>query len=170
MKEKGITPTDLVARYARGPALLEKAVSGLAESDYDLAESTGGWTIRQYVHHTADADELWKVFLKRALGNSGGKFDLWWYVQAPEQEYWAQAWMYASRSIAPSLALFRANRATITQLLRAVPGALDKCLNYCYKDGRVESVSVREIIEMQTFHAEEHVGNIRHILAARQGS
>jgi hypothetical protein len=53
-----------IARYADGPNQLETAIAGLSEWELDIAESDGTWTIRLIVHHVADGDDIWKVFIK----------------------------------------------------------------------------------------------------------
>jgi hypothetical protein len=88
----------IIARYAAGPNQLETAIAGLSEGELDIAESDGTWTIRQIVHHIADGDDIWKVFIKRAIGNPGGKFDLQWYWAMPQDE-WVKSWAYASREM-----------------------------------------------------------------------
>lgn len=44
-----------IAVLASFPAMLEKAVSGLSETQLDTPYRPGGWTIRQVVHHCADS-------------------------------------------------------------------------------------------------------------------
>jgi hypothetical protein len=156
---------DIIDRYGKCPVLLQNAVRRLTESDLDLSEGAGSWTIRQIIHHIVDGDDIWKLFIKRAIGQSNGTFDLSWYWQVPEQEYWSQAWGYADRAIAPSLALFRASRAHIVQILRLIPGSLDRHLTICKLDGSEERVSVQDVVEMQTRHVVGHIADIRKIYA-----
>lgn len=158
---------DLIDRYAGCPALLDETLNGLAESDLDLTEAGEGWSIRQYIHHIADGDDIWKLFIKRAIGCQQGTFHLEWYWQMPQDE-WAKAWNYAGRSVEPSLEMFRANRAYIAQLLYQVPGALEKRLAVYLPDGKEELASVEDVVAMQTRHVEGHVQDIQRILATRQ--
>jgi hypothetical protein len=90
----------LLSRFLQGPAMLEQAVAGLRDVDLDAPPSQGGWTI--------------------ALGNEEGEFTLEWYWRLP-QDAWADRWCYAHRPLDVSLALFRATRAHIAQLLEHVP-------------------------------------------------
>jgi hypothetical protein len=165
MNNKTCWRNEIINRYAKGPELIQQAVRGLSEKDLDLFEDAGTWTIREYVHHITDGDDIWKPFIKRALGNPNGVFDLHWYTQVPEQEYWSQAWAYKKRTITPSLALFRANRAHIVQLLRLIPDSLEKRLVVCFSDRHEEMTSVQDIVEMQTHHVEGHIADIQRILA-----
>ena len=150
----------IIASYACGPDQLEAAISGLAEGGLEAAEGDGAWTIRQILHHVADGDDIWKGFIKRATGNPGGKFDLQWYWDRPQDE-WVQSWAYASREIEPSLALFRANRAHIVQLLESLPSAWEQSLWVRWPNGEEQQVSVAWVVEMQARHVSGHVDDIR---------
>lgn len=153
----------IVARYAAGPAQLERAVAGLRDADLDAPPARGGWTIRQIVHHIADGDDLWKLGIKAALGNEQGEFTLEWYWVVP-QDLWAERWAYAARPIEVSLALFEASRAHVTQLLTHVPGAWDRSIAVRRPGGESTRTTVAAIVEMQADHLDHHV---RRILAMR---
>ncbi len=74
MINRGGSIAEILARYADGPTLLDSALAGLSETDLDLALSADSWSIRQIVHHLADGDDIWKICIKAALGNSDGTF------------------------------------------------------------------------------------------------
>jgi len=158
---------DIIGRYVDCASRLQMVIQGLAESELDLAETGGGWTIREYIHHMTDGDDIWKSFIKRALGSPQGAFMLDWYWQIPQVE-WGKAWRYAEREIEPSLALLAASRAHVAQLLRANCGSLDNQMAMGMPDGNEQQVSIREIVEMQTRHIEGHTADIQRILAAHQ--
>lgn len=153
------TETDTLASYAAGPDRLEAAIAGLSEDKLDLALSPRSWSIRQIVHHLADGDDIWKVFVKRAIGNPQGLFELAWYWEIPQDE-WVSHWAYAQRAIEPSLALFRANHKHVVQLLESIPGAWEKCLPIRFLSGTQQSISVAEVMDMQARHVEGHIDEI----------
>jgi hypothetical protein len=150
----------IITRYADGPSELEAAIAGLSEGELDIAESDGTWTIRQIVHHIADGDDIWKVFVKRAIGNPGGEFDLQWYWAMPQDE-WVKHWAYASREIEPSLALFRASRGHIVQLLEHIPEVWERSLLVRWPSGEEQEVKVAWVVKMQAEHILGHVDEIR---------
>src|SRR5512139_1637984 len=122
-----ISSEALLGEYADGPARLEAALSGLTDSELDLSLARDAWSIRQIVHHIVDGDDLWKVCIKAALGNSDGLFTLQWYWEKPQME-WAGSWDYAGRKIESSLTLLDANRHHIVELLEHIPEALEKSI------------------------------------------
>jgi len=155
--------SSLLSRYLEGPDQLERSIADLSDVQLDASPSDGGWTIRQIVHHVVDGDDLWKVGLKAALGNEEGEFALDWYGML-SQETWADRWGYARRPVDTSLALFRAIRAHIAELLEKVPGAWGRSIDVRTPQG-TERVSVSQVIEMQTRHVTHHVEKIAAIRA-----
>jgi uncharacterized damage-inducible protein DinB len=155
----------LLARYADGPDQLEAALAGLTEADLDLALTVGTWSIRQLVHHVVDGDDLWKAAIKAALGHSRGLFSFCWYWDKPQEE-WAEDWHYAGRAIEPSLALFRANRRHIVQLLQQIPDAGERYTLITLPDGEKRPTPVHYVVQMQTDHVTGHVNDIRAIREA----
>ena len=153
-------PDTVLARYADGPAQLEAAIAGLAETDLDLAQSADTWTIRQLVHHVVDGDDIWKVCIKAALGNSGGVFSLQWYWDKP-QDTWVETWRYAERAIEPSLTLFRLNRRHVVDLLQQIPEVWERHIRVRWPNGSEEPVTVRDVVEMQANHTLGHIDDIR---------
>jgi hypothetical protein len=157
---KSIGQDELIANYGNCPSQLEAAISGVSETNLDISKSADSWTIREIIHHIADGDDLWKLFIKRAIGNSEGVFSLDWYWQVPQDEL-AKHWHYKERAIEPSLAMFRANRTHMVQLLKHTPGAMEKRLRVHWptKLGEQE-VPVQLVVEGQTQHVLEHIVEI----------
>lgn len=162
MTEQERNPETILARYADGPAQLESAISGLKESELDLAQSSDSWSIRQIVHHVADGDDIWKIAIKAALGNSSGTYSLLWYWDKPQDE-WVESWDYASRGIESSLGLFRANRRHMVQLLQPIPDAWERHIFIQRPDGEKRQTTVGYIVEMQADHVQGHIDDIRRI-------
>jgi hypothetical protein len=157
----------LIADYGNCPSQLEAAIIGLSEVNLAMSKSAESWTIRETIHHIADGDDMWKLFIKRAIGNPEGEFLFDWYWQVPQDD-WANSWHYKERAIEPSLALFRANRSHIVQLLRHTPGAMEKSLRVRWptKIGE-QAVKVRLVVKGQTQHVLDHIAEIGEIREAR---
>jgi len=153
---------DLLTAFADGPRRLEAAIAGVTETNLDISLSSESWTIRQIVHHITDGDDIWKTFIKQAVGNPGGEFNLEWYWQIP-QNHWSTEWAYEDRPIEPSLALFRANRNHLSQLMKYIPDAWDKSLRIRWPDGTEQEVDIEWVVVMQTHHIDGHIEDIRRI-------
>lgn len=160
-------PDAILARYTDGPAQLEAAIAGLAEAELDLAQSADTWTIRRLIHHVVDGDDIWKVCIKAALGNSQGVFSLQWYWDIP-QDTWVERWDYAGRAIEPSLALFRANRCHVVQLVGQIPDGWRRhmLIQWPHRP-EVEPITVGDVIEMQAGHTLHHIEDIRAVRQTR---
>ena len=151
MTEQAYNPNATLAQYADGPAQLEAVLMGLTESDLNLAQTTDTWTIRQIVHHIADGDDIWKICIKAALGNTEGLFSLQWYWDRPQTE-WAENWRYTHRPIEPSLALFRANRHHIVELVQQTPNAWEKSIRIKRPQRKEARITIGDVLEMQARH------------------
>ncbi len=156
---------DILSLYAEGPARLEAAIQGLSGADLDLAPGPEAWSICAIVHHVADGDELWKPCIKAALGNPEGWFTLQWYWDKRQME-WSQRWHYASRPLETSLALLRANRHEILELLSLTPRAWEAAILLRATDEPDERVTVGWVLDMQARHVVTHCNRIQAIRQA----
>jgi len=158
------TTKTVLNHYEDGPAQLESALAGLSESDLDFALSDDSWSIRQIVHHIVDGDDIWKTCIKAALGNSDALFNLQWYTAKPQME-WSESWAY-SRSLESSLALYRANRRHIVDLIEHIPGACEKSA-LLQRPGKADiRITVFDVVELHVQHLADHIKDIRTIRQA----
>jgi len=167
-----LAPEDKVGviyRYREGPTHLEAAVGNLTDADLDAIPSRGGWTVRQIVHHIVDGDDIWKFYIKMALGNEQAEFSLEWY-RVLSQQVWGDRWAYSRRSIDVSLLLLKTIRTHILQLLESVPDAWDRAAILLKPDGGKERVPVGFVIQMQSDHVLHHISRIHEILMERNYS
>jgi len=70
---------EVMALYTSGFARLAASLSGLSESDLGVSIAPGEWTIRQIVHHLADAEDMFSMALKMAFGAPGSVFTFDWH-------------------------------------------------------------------------------------------
>lgn len=155
----------ILTQYANGPSLLNSTLTGLSYTDLDLSPGADSWSIRQIVHHIVDGDDIWKTCIKIALGNSDALFSLEWYTVKSQVE-WSESWAYSRRSLASCLALYRANRAHIVDLLKHIPGALEKSVLLERKGKEAIRVTVFDVVELHVRHLEEHIASIKSIRQA----
>ncbi|MGB8646387.1 MAG: DinB family protein [Anaerolineae bacterium] len=156
---------EIFASYVQGPERLQAAIGDLSIAQLDLMTPGGGRTIRQIVHHIADADDLWKLAIKAAFGSPKHPITFQWYWDT-EQADWAREWNYAARPVGPSLALLHANRRHIAQLLHAVPDAWDRSVIIQWPGRPEQRTTVRELIAIQGRHTLYHIDDILDIRRA----
>lgn len=156
------SPVDILALYADGPRRLEEVLQGISNAKLDLTLSADSWSIRQIVHHLADGDDIWKACIKMALGNANGLYSLAWYWEK-EQLEWSKDWNYAGRDIEPSLALLRANRRHIIDLIQPITRTWEMSVRLYQPDGAEGRISIGEVIAMQAGHIVGHIQDIRAI-------
>jgi len=159
------THEEILKQYADGPSLLDSALAGLTESNLDLALNADSWTIREIVHHIVDGDDLWKTCIKTALGNSEALFSLQWYTVKPQME-WSENWAYSLRTLESSLALYRANRRHIVDLLEHVPNACKKTIRFQPSEKPEMCITILDVIELHVHHLIEHIESIQAIRQA----
>jgi catechol 2,3-dioxygenase-like lactoylglutathione lyase family enzyme len=156
-----LTPEEIVSLYVQGPDDLADALADLSESDFDLAPTAGGWSIRQIVHHVADGDDLWRAPIKVALIAPYAVYYQGWYRG---NEVIAERLEYAHRPIEPALALLRAGRAYVADVLRSLPTAWQQVAQMRWEEaGEPRNVPVKMIIKAQMAHVFEHADEIRAI-------
>lgn len=152
---------EMLALYAAGPDNLEAVLAGLSEPNLDLSIAPREWTIRQTVHHVADGEDIWSTAIKVALGAPGATFDFGWYLGNDE---WADALDYAGRAVEPALALLRAKRAHVGQLLEHMTGSWEQRVRVVAPyDPKGQQMAVGAIVGLMARHLAEHIEEIRKI-------
>lgn len=141
--------------------MLEAGLAGLSEADLDRSSPQEGWTIREIVHHLADADAMQTTYiLKMALLNTGSTFDISWH---PGNRAMSKTLNYTGRPIGPSVTLFRANREHILQILSSLPPAWDRYVVFKLSPEEKTTIRIGEWIEGMARHLQEHVREINEI-------
>jgi hypothetical protein len=158
MQQELETPEAILARYTAGADELEHAIAGLAEPSLEMSRAVDKWTIRQIVHHVVDGDHLSSMWIQAALAHTGCTMALDWY----EQEAWAHTLYYPGRAIAPALALLRANRAVIGELVAHFPDAWERSV-FTARSGMPDRYerAVGSTLLIQACHVPWHIRQIR---------
>jgi len=163
---KGISPdpAEVLSKFQAGPSELEALLSDVPPSRLEQEAHPGGWTIAEVVHHVTDGDDLWKACILAGLGEAVPVFSLEWYWSLP-QDKWSQWWHYASRAIADSLGMFRANRSITAAMLARTPSWWAREVTIRSRNGELETQTVLDVVESQANHAMQHFEEIRRSLA-----
>jgi hypothetical protein len=155
----------LLDKYCQFPDKLEAVIAGLEESDLDLHKGDE-WSIRQYICHLVEGEQLWQINLRMVLGLNGAKFPFDWYPQHSQLE-WVKIWAYDKRCTQVLLDQYRADTQFLVDILKNLPEAVwDHHGRITWPGYEEESrYSVRDIVEMHLGHLDEHAEDIRAIRA-----
>jgi len=107
----------LIGMLAQAPALLAQAVSGLTEQQQDSPYRPDGWTVRQVVHHLADAGMNGYIRTKLLLTEDQPM------VKPFDENGWAQLPDSKHAPIELSLTLHARLPRRWVMLLKSVPAA-----------------------------------------------
>jgi hypothetical protein len=156
---------ELLCEYSQLPERLEKIIAGLEESELDLCLESG-WSIREYICHLVEGEQLWQINLRMIIGLNGANFPFTWYPQHSQIE-WAELWAYDKRCTQVLLDQYRADTQYLVDILKNLPDAVwDHYGCVTWPGDEVESqYNVRDIVEMQLSHLDIHGEDIRAIRA-----
>ena len=157
---------ELLREYRKLPERLDEVISDLKEADLDLRKGDE-WSIREYICHLVEGEQLWQVNLRMILGLNGAEFPMTWYPMLGSQERWAVVWAYGKRSLEVILELYRADTQYLVDILKNLQTDVwDHYGRITWPGAEKEShYSVRDIVEMQLSHLETHSEDIRAIRA-----
>jgi catechol 2,3-dioxygenase-like lactoylglutathione lyase family enzyme len=152
------SPEEMLALYARGGDDVEAALAGLTEADLDHTRAPEEWSIRQIVHHLAETDSMFLMIFESALALSGSTF----IRNSYDQAHWAEALVYQQRAIEPSLALIKATRRYLAQLLLHIPDHWDRyvLLKFSSDEGEGRKVTVGQLLDSLNWHLADHCKEI----------
>ncbi len=153
-RERHLTADDqrLIERYRAGVGLVDDALAGITEDEWDRRVGTE-WSARMVVHHLADSETNSYLRARRLLAESNPS------IQGYDEGQWAAtpALGYEELPVAPSLSVFRAVREATSVLLDRVsapdmerPGVHTESGPYSFRDW----------LRIYAEHAEEHAAQI----------
>jgi hypothetical protein len=150
---------ELLNEYGKLPERLEAAIAGLEESDLDL-HLESGWSIREYICHLVEGEQLWQINLRMIIGLNGAEFPFGWYPELPQDE-WAERWAYGKRSLKIMLDQYRADTQYLIDTLKNLPDVWEHYGCITWPGSEKESrYTVRDIVEMHLHHLDVHSEDI----------
>ncbi len=155
----GARRTELIAAIEVAPARLRTAVAGLEAERLDTPYREGGWSVRQVVHHLADAQLNGAMRLRLALTEPEPT------IRTYEQERWAELADARSAPIEWSLQLFEATTQRLVALLLALRPA-DFERRYVHPE--TGPATLDTWLQVYGWHGLHHVAQIE-ALRARNG-
>jgi DinB superfamily len=103
---------DTIDRYAAGPELLRYAAQGLTPEQQQARPGPGVWSIAELVTHMVDSDVVGIDRMKRVIAEDNPT------LQAYDQDKWIARLDAQHMPVDEAVALFAANRAWMTRILR----------------------------------------------------
>ena len=159
------SPDQMLEEYCQLPEKLEAVIAGLEESDLDFRKGDE-WSIREYICHLVEGEQLWQINLRMILGLNGTEFPMTWYPLHSQIE-WSELWAYDKRCAQVMLDQYHADTQYLVDILKNMPDVVWEHYGRITWPGYDEEsrYSVRDIVEMQLEHLEVHAEDIRAIRA-----
>jgi len=133
------------------PTLVEAAVRDLSDDQLNTPYRSGGWTIRQVVHHLADSHLNAFVRMKLILTENRPT------LKPYDQDAWAKLPDTTQTPITSSLSILRGLHDRWTSLLEAVREA-DWSRSAMHPE--IGEVTLEQLLDTYAHHGENHVGQI----------
>lgn len=140
-----------LAQFAEGPAKLRAAVAGLSDSQLDTPYRPGGWTVRQVVHHLADAQVNWYIRPKLAVTEDLPV------IRPYAEQRWAELADARTGPVEPSLQMFEGVTARWRRFFESLaPGDWHRKFTH----PEWGSLTVEDTLRTMAWHACHHTAHI----------
>jgi DinB superfamily len=149
------TRRQLIDKYREGPAVLEAAISAVADADLDTAVE--GWTPRQVAHHVADSEMTSAIRLRRLLAEERPQ------LSGYDEELFARRLHYSERPLEGSLEAVRGARASTLALLEVLSEEEWAREGTHSESGRY---SVTDWLQIYAAHCHDHADQVRRARSA----
>ncbi|MEW5702359.1 MAG: YfiT family bacillithiol transferase [Candidatus Zixiibacteriota bacterium] len=149
---------DMIARMRKLPEMLEAAVKGLNDQQLDTSYGEGKWTVRQVVHHVAEAHLMAFARVKIALTEDKPALPMY------DQVKWTELPDARLAPIAPSLGIIRALHERWCGLWAMLPAD-------AWQRGSVHArrgeMTIDDLLVLYADHGDKHVAQIVGLRAAK---
>jgi hypothetical protein len=136
--------------------LVRRMAEGLSEQELDRRRAGAPFSIRETVHHVAEANVVAASIVIAALGSPGSVYDWSWMLPFGR---WMEQMRYDRKPLAPSLRLLEALNDYVAAQIEPLPDALERTARLVDQPGaEPRAVTVAEILLQEAQHAREHVG------------
>lgn len=146
-----------IARIAALPHRLHEAVRGLDQAQLDTPYRSGGWTVRQVVHHIGDSHVNAYVRHKLTVTEELPP------IRAYDENRWAEL-PDAIGPIGSTLLLVQALHDRWTHCLRELPA---KAFVRCCVHSERGPMTLDDLVALYAWHGEHHVAHVTTLRAAK---
>jgi hypothetical protein len=140
-----------LAQVAEAPAKLRAAIAGLSDAQLDTPYRSGGWTVRQVVHHLPDSHLNWYVRAKLALTEREPA------IRPFSENLWAELPDGRGGAIEPSLKILEGIHARTVLFFESLAP-----LNWTRKFFHPERgvLTIQDILPALAWHSRHHTAHI----------
>ena len=140
-----------IIQLAEVPRGLRTAVDSLSPAQLNTPYRPGGWTVRQVVHHVADASMNWYIRTKLALTETEPA------IKSYDEKLWAELDEARLGPFEPSLLLLEGLHARWAEVFESLkPADWDRTLLHPER-GRI---TVETILSILSWHGRHHTAHI----------
>ncbi|MCB2213905.1 DinB family protein [bacterium] len=145
----------------------DAVLAQLPEEGLDWREEEGGWTVREIVHHVGEDCNVYAFIVERALATPGCKV---FFGDFPGNDVWGERLAWGERPVEPALALMRAHRTWLAELVSAFPDRWENDVVFYNEKGEAIGLTstVAKMLGMLTEHMQEHTGTLQRIAEVNQ--
>lgn len=137
------------------PQLVRRAVEGKSDEALDRRRDGAPMTLRELVHHIAEANVVAASIVIAALGSPGCVFDWSWMLPFGP---WMERMRYDCKPVGPSLAMLDALNAYIVAQVEPLPDGLERKVQLRDQPGgELRTVTIAEVLTQEAEHAREHM-------------
>ena len=141
------------------PGALREIVRGLSDVQLDTPYRSGGWTVRQVVHHVADSHMHAYIRMRMIVTEDHPT------ITPYNQDVWAATPDVRTGALEPSLVLLAGLHARWAAFLEQVP---DSAWSRTALHPERGEVTLSSMLATYAGHGVKHVGHIRSLREARQ--
>jgi hypothetical protein len=140
-----------LSQLAEAPAKLRAAVAGLSDAQLDTPYRPEGWTVRQVVHHLADAHVNWYIRPKLAVTESEPT------IVPYDESLWAQLPDARTGPVEPSLMMFEGVSARWVLFFQSLAPE-DWRRKFMHPEWGV--LTVEDVLPAMAWHCRHHTAHI----------
>jgi hypothetical protein len=135
--------------------LVHGLLEGRREADLDRRAGRSSFSVRETVHHIAEANVVAASIMIAALGSPGAVYDWSWMLPFGA---WLERLRYGEKPVAPSLRLLEALNEYVVAQVEPLPDGLERrVLLRDQPGGELREITVAEVLLQEADHAREHV-------------
>ena len=150
---------DCIEELARLPERIAAATRGLTLEQLDTPYRTGGWTVRQVVHHVADSHM--NAFIRMRLGATESHPP----VKTYDEKAWSELTDSRTAPIDLSLSLLDALHRRWVMWLRLLE---EPIFSRTVQHPDWGSISIASLLELYAWHCRHHVAHITELRKRQQ--